>query len=200
MVLFFWIWQFGTMYCIIICFYQIFHVIYCASLEFCYKLSHSPHLSIHINYYFSWILLYISSYWACSQSPERIMIRKPFRIMIHFLIGFVIWTTCVHKHSQLPSPITNRICALHCEVINILHIQKHRSERALHSQVIRIRLSIGRSRSKTPLFSHFKSLIWKNFAFTKGKIRLFRSGKGQNHDPKWLSERDSHLCEQARCP
>ena len=28
------------------------------------------------------------------------------------------------------------------------------------------------SRSKLPLFSRFKSLIWKSFAFTKGKIRL----------------------------
>ena len=31
---------------------------------------------------------------------------------------------------------------------------------------------LGGSRSKTPLSSHFKSLIWKNFAFTKGKFRL----------------------------
>ena len=47
---------------------------------------------------------------------------------------------------------------------------------------------IRESRSKTPLFSrfkmHFKSLIWKSFAFTRAKIR-----KGLNHIPKRLSER-----------
>ena len=30
-------------------------------------------------------------------SKERITFRKPFRIAICFVIGFVIWTMCIHK-------------------------------------------------------------------------------------------------------
>ena len=36
------------------------------------------------------------SYWAFHKG--QIMFRKQFRIPTHFLNGFVIWTTCVHKH------------------------------------------------------------------------------------------------------
>ena len=40
------------------------------------------------------------------------------------------------------------------------------------------------SRSKTPFISHFKSLIWKSFAFTKGKIRL------SNQERVWITFRN----------
>ena len=36
------------------------------------------------------------------------------------------------------------------------------------------------SRSKTPFFSRFKSLIWKSFAFTKGKIRLSNQERAES--------------------
>ena len=48
---------------------------------------------------------------------------------------------------------------------------KSRSERALHSQVLRIRLS-RQIAIQNAFFPRFKSLIWKSVAFTKGKIRL----------------------------
>ena len=121
----------------------------------------------------------------------RITFWKRFRIAIQNVIGIVIWTTCVHMHCKRPSPNTIRICALrvifcsYCAVrarwlthVLIAWLQRaflkctrheSRSERALHSHVLESGF-LGGSRSKTPIFSHFKthfkSLIWNSFAFT----------------------------------
>ena len=147
-------------------------------------------------------------------TKERITFRKPFRIAIRFLIGFVIWTIHVRSQAlQPPVSITNRICALRGNILFLLRRLAHawlqrafpKCARTNHvPKELCIHKSsesgfLGGSRSKTPPFLCFKSLIWKSFAFTKGKIMLFKSGKGQNHNPKWLSERDSLLCEQAHC-
>ena len=52
---------------------------------------------------------------------ERFAFRKSFRNAIRFLIGFVIWTTCVHKHYFVNAvPITNRICALRGNILFLL--------------------------------------------------------------------------------
>ena len=86
-------------------------------------------------------------------------------------------------------PITNRICALRGNILFLL-----RSPRWLtHAWLQRAFQKCTRmnhvpkelcvhvssqsgflcgSWSKKPIFSRFKSLIWKSFAFTKGKIRL----------------------------
>ena len=60
-----------------------------------------------------------------------------------------------------------------------MHTHESRSERALHLHVVESGF-LGRSRSKTPFFSRFKtrfkSLIWNSFAFTWAKIRL-RKGR-----------------------
>ena len=52
-----------------------------------------------------------------------------------------------------------------------VHTNDSCSERALCSQVLRIRLS-RRIMIQNAISSRFKSLIWKSFVFTKGKIRL----------------------------
>ena len=85
-------------------------------------------------------------------------------------------------------PITNTICALRGNILFLLrsprwwpihgfsaHFQKmhtHESRSGPKNQAF----SRRGSRSKTHFFlvlkAHFKSLIWKSFAFTKGKIRL----------------------------
>ena len=77
-----------------------------------------------------------------------------------------------------------------------MHTHESRSQRALRSHVLDAynRAFYADRDPKRPLFPpRFKSLIWKSFAFTKGKIR-----KGPNHVPKRLSERDSFSCEQAQ--
>ena len=108
----------------------------------------------------------------------RITFWKTFRIAIQNVIGIVIWTICF--------PIMIRICALRVQSacadwpmrlcmasarIFKMHTHESRSERALHSHVLESGF-LGGSRSKTPLFSRFKSLIWNSFAFTWAKIRL----------------------------
>ena len=101
------------------------------------------------------------------------------------MIGFVIWTVCVHKHCNhhpnheqdlhtarwyfVPTMQIDPCMASAC--ISKMHTHESRSERALHSQRVKSGF-LGRSRSKTLFFSHFKCLIWKNFAFSTGKIRL----------------------------
>ena len=92
------------------------------------------------------------------------------------------------RSQALQPPSRSRTGSAHCEVIfcsycadrpmhgfsthfQNAHTHKSRFERALRSQVLRIRLSRWIT-IQNAIFSHFKSLIWKNFAFTKGKIRL----------------------------
>ena len=121
-------------------------------------------------------------------TKERIMFRKQFRITIRFLIRFVIWTTCIHKHcNRCAIRITNRICALQGNILFLLRwltrawlqrefpkctrMNQSRSERALYSHVLRIRLSRQITIKNAP-FLHFKNFIWKSFAFIKNKIRL----------------------------
>ena len=120
-------------------------------------------------------------------TKERITFRKLFRIAIHFLIGFVNWTTHVHKHCKchpnheqelrtarwyfVPTAQSALIdpCMASARISN-MRMHESRSERALRSHVLRIRLSTQIT-IQNALFSRFKSLIWKSCAFTKGKIR-----------------------------
>ena len=108
-------------------------------------------------------------------TKERITFQKPFRIAIRFLIGLVIWTTYVHKHCNCRPDHDQYLCTVRwyfvptalidpCMVsarISKLHTHKSRSERALRSHVLRIRLSSQITIQNTP-FLCFKSLIWKS--------------------------------------
>ena len=118
-------------------------------------------------------------------------------------------------------PITIRICALRGNIlfplhspalidpcmasarISKMHMHESRSDRALRSHVLELGFLRG-SRSKMPLFSHFKSAFQKpdlkELCVHKGKKKSgFKIRKGPNHVPKCLSERDSFSCEQALC-
>ena len=76
-------------------------------------------------------------------------------------------------------------------------MHESRSERALRSQVLRIRLSRQIAIQNALSFT-FQKPEWKELCVHKGQNQAFKSGKGQNHDPKRLSERNSLLCEQAQ--
>ena len=65
--------------------------------------------------------------------------------------------------------------------ISKMHTHKSRSERALRSHVLRIRLSMWITIQNAPFFGSFKSLIWKSFAFAKSKIRL------SNQERVWIT-------------
>ena len=83
-------------------------------------------------------------------------------------------------------PITNRICALWGNILFLLRRLTHawlqlafpKCARMNHvPKELCVHTSsesgfLGGSRSKTPFLGGFKSLIWKSFLFTKGKIRL----------------------------
>ena len=67
-----------------------------------------------------------------------------------------------------------------------MHTHKSHSERALCSQVLRIRLS-RQIAFPNALFSRFKSLIWKSFAFTKGNIRKGSESWSKTAFGTWLA-------------
>ena len=93
----------------------------------------------------------------------------------------------MYVHSQaLQLPSRSQTGSAHCKVIfcsyctdipmhgiSKMHTHESRSERALCSQVLRIKLSRRITIQIAP-FLRFKSLIWKNLAFTKGKIFQIR--------------------------
>ena len=64
-----------------------------------------------------------------------------------------------------------------------MRTHESRSERALSPHVLESGFLRG-SRSKTPLFSHFKTrfkcLIWNSFAFTRAKIRLSNQERAES--------------------
>ena len=134
-------------------------------------------------YYYYYFFFLQSSTWLMVTlglfTKEHITFQKPFRIAIRFVIGLVI------------DPCMASAC------ISKMRMHESRSERALRSQRVKSAF-LGGSRSKNCLFSRFKSLIWKSFAFTKGKIRLSNQERDRIHVPKRYSERDSFLCEQAQ--
>ena len=107
---------------------------------------------------------------------------------------------CVRDFTSIATAILNTNRSEHCEVNGPIHKGANKIPKELCVHKSSESGFLGVSQSKMPPVLHFKSLIWKSFAFSKGKIRLFKSGKGQNHDPKWLSERDSLLCEQPTGP
>ena len=94
-----------------------------------------------------------------------------------------------YVHSQaLQPPSRSRTGSAHCEVIfcsycadwpfdpcmasariSKMHTHESRSERALRSQVVNMRLSRRITIPNSIFCVCFKSLIWKSFAFTKGK-------------------------------
>ena len=121
-------------------------------------------------------------------------------------------------------PITIRICALRGNILvptaqsalidpciasartSKMHTHESRSERALRSHVLESGFLRG-SRSKTPFFSHFKtcfkSLIWKSFAFTKGKIMLSNQERAESRSEMsfgtwfvllWTGPQSGDLC------
>ena len=113
----------------------------------------------------------------------RITFRKTFRITIQNVIGIVIWTTCVHMHcKRLPNHDQDLRTA--SDILFLLRSPHEScSERALRSHVLESGF-LGGSRSKTPLFSRFKtrfkSLIWNSFAFTWAKIRLSNQERAES--------------------
>ena len=91
-------------------------------------------------------------------TKERITIRKPFRITIRFLIGFVIIWSTPFTSITTAVPIPYRICTLWGNILFIL--------RRLNPCMASARISsesgfLGRSRLKSTHFSCFKSLKWK---------------------------------------
>ena len=133
-------------------------------------------------------------------TKELIAFRKLFQIAVSFLI----WTMCVHKHcNRCP----NRKQDLHTAreyfvptaqidpCISKVCTQESRSERALRSHVLRIRL-VRQITIQNALFLHFESLIWKSLR-SQRENQAFKSGKGQNHDLIRLSECDYFVCVQA---
>ena len=114
---------------------------------------------------------------------------------------------CAFTSIETAIPITNRICALRGNFCSYCanwpthgfsanHLNESRSERALRSQVLRIRLSIKQITIQNVLRV---SKAWFERALCSQRVTSgFKSGKGQNHDPKQLLERDSLLCEQAQ--
>ena len=71
-----------------------------------------------------------------------------------------------------------RLCMASARIFK-MHTHESRSERALRSHVLESGF-LGGSRSKTPLFSRFKSLIWNSFAFTWAKIRLSNQERAES--------------------
>ena len=80
-------------------------------------------------------------------TKERITFRKAFRIAIRFVIGFVIRTTCVHKHCNRRA---FRTCARVNQVPKELCV--HTSSESGF---------LGRSRSKMPFFAFQKPDLWE---------------------------------------
>ena len=118
-------------------------------------------------------------------TKERITFWKPFRIAIRFLIGFVIWTTCVHMRWK--RRLDHRR-DLHTTFLlrRLTHAWLQRAfpsfqartnhvprELCVHTSLESGFLASRRITIQNALFSrlkpHFKNPIWKSFAFTKGK-------------------------------
>ena len=70
-----------------------------------------------------------------------------------------------------------RLCMASAPIFK-MHTHESRSETALRLHGLESGF-LGGSRSKTPFFSRFKSLIWNSFAFTWTKIRLSNQEKGR---------------------
>ena len=122
--------------------------------------------------------------WACSQSNES---RSESRFGSWSASWLVSWFSLRTFASIATAiPIMNRTCALRGNILFLLHwlthawlqraFPKHTYTNHVPKELCVQKSSesgyLGRSRAKTPIFSRFKSLIWKSFAFTKGKIRL----------------------------
>ena len=106
----------------------------------------------------------------------------------------------VRSHA-LQTPSRSRTGSAHCEVKFVptaqtnpclasarntkMRMHKSRSERALRSHILRIRLS-RRITIQNALLSHFKSQIWKSFAFTKGKIRKGSKSRSKTALGTWF--------------
>ena len=121
-------------------------------------------------------------------TKERITFRKPFRIAIRFLIGFVIWTMCVHMHCKRRPNHEQEVIILFLlrspHWLTHAWLQRafpkctrtnHVPERTLCSHVLRIRLSTQITIQNTlysPFQNAFQKPDLKEFAFPKGTIRL----------------------------
>ena len=111
---------------------------------------------------------------------------------------------------QRPIPIMKRICALRGNVLFLLRRLTHawlqrafpKCTRTIHvPKELCVKSSewsgfLGGSWSKTPLFA-FQKPDLKELCVHKGENQAFKSGKGQNNDPKRLSEHHLLFCEQA---
>ena len=106
-------------------------------------------------------------------TKKWISFQKRFWITIHFLI----WTMCIHKHCSgyscrpslrtIASGVRADIAYILSSLLVHTHVHVSCYERVLRSQVLRSGI-LGESQSTTPLF-WFQSLIWKSFAFIRGK-------------------------------
>ena len=162
------------------------------------KFAHRVYTVYSLGELFSIFIITITScntkHWLCSQRmnhvPNDISDRDPLRDWDRDL-------NYVRSQVALQLPSQSRSGSAHCEVIFCSHCAVHADwhmhawlQRAFPKACTRTNhvpkelcvhnvLESGflrGSRSKTPPFSRFKtrfkSLIWKSFAFTKGKIRL----------------------------
>ena len=120
------------------------------------------------------------------------------------------------NHVPKPFWIAIQICALRGNILFLLALidpcmasvciskmrtHETRSERDLRSHV-RLSTWITIQNASFCAFQnayHFQKPDLKELCVHKGLNQAFKSVKGPNHVPKRLSERDSFLCEQARC-
>ena len=134
--------------------------------------------------------------WACSQ-------RNKSRSESHFRSRSASWLgswfqLCAFTSIANAFPITNRICALRGNILFrwLTHVwlqcafpKCSRTNRVPKELCVHMSSESGflrESRSKTSLFSRFKSLIWKSFAFTKGKIRKVSESRSATAFGTWF--------------
>ena len=140
---------------------------------------------------------------ACSQRNES---RSENRFGSWSASWLGLWfELCAFTSTANAVPITNRICALRGNSLFLLRSPRwlthawlqHAFPKCARTNHVPTELCVHKSsesgflrksRSITPLFSRFKtrfkSLIWKSFAFTKGKTRL------SNQERVWITFRN----------
>ena len=138
------------------------------------------------------------------------MFQKPFWITIRFLIGFVIWTTCIHKHCNCRPDHEQGLRDDIMFLLRWLTLWPMHGF-STHFQNAHARITFRESFAFTspqndalyadhdPKRQCFRvSKAWFERALRSQRVKSgFQIRKGQNHDPKRLSEHDLILCEQA---
>ena len=154
--------------------------------------------------------------WACSQRSESCSESRSDHDL--FLIGFVIWTTCVHKHCNCRPDLKQdlrgnmsfllrllTLWPMHGFSTHFQNLNKRTIQLYAHAWIMFWKSCVhkssesdflGGSGLKMPFFRILKA--WFERA-SRRVNQVFKSRNGLNHDPKQLLEHDSLLCEQAQC-